>query len=127
MSDVITDKLRLSAIFLGASVGGFIGVSTLREIPEWVQMLIRDQGSDFLVAFTVLGAVIYFSPRLISALQSQAVALSSLAESVKGLPQKDHMRFEELIIGQEMLNRSLDRVHERLDELNRDIHGKAKG
>ncbi len=125
MSEIFKEPARMvvPATLIGGSIGLFAAIRSLENVPPWIQKLIETQGSDFIVAFTVLGAVIYFSPRLIKALTDQAVALSIIAESMRGLPQKDHMKFEEILIGQEMLHRSLDRVHARLDALVKDGNG----
>lgn len=105
------------AIAAGSAAGAFGAIYALAEIPPWVQRLIENQGSDFLVGFSILGAAIYFLPRFLRAQTHQAVALTSLADAVRNLPQKDQMKFEELLIGQEMLHRSVERLHARLDEL----------
>lgn len=92
--------------------------------PEWFGDALKPLGS--VAAF--VGLIVYyvprdFLPRFVRSQEAQASALTSLAENVKNLPQKDHMRFDEILIGQEMLNRSLDRVHARLDDLKRQSDG----
>lgn len=110
-------KWTTPAAAIGATIGAFGAIHTLAEVPPWVQQLIREQGSDFFVAFVILGAAIYFLPRFLLAQTRQAVALTTLADAVKNLPQKDQMKFEEILIGQEMLHRSVERLHARLDEM----------
>lgn len=105
-------------VFLGSSLGSYAAVKMLGEIPSWAQELIKTQGSDFMVAFAFIIGSFFFAPRLITALKDQAVALASLADGVRVLPQKDSLKFEEILIGQEMLNGSIDRMHEAIRSLH---------
>lgn len=113
----LADALKKSApLIVGAAA---VAGSTLgADLPPWAQKMLEQWGP----AGVLLLGIVWYIPRsavqdFIAAQKDQAVALTSVAESIKALPQKDHMKFEELLIGQEMLHRSLDRVHERLDGL----------
>lgn len=104
----------------GALVGGALAI----ELPPWAVKSLEQWGP----AAAIMLLILWYVPRdsikdFILAQQAQAVAMTSVAENIKALPQKDHMKFEEVLIGQEMLHRSLDRVHARLDGLVKDIDG----
>jgi hypothetical protein len=121
--ETMRDWKTPAAAAAGMAIGVFGALQFLSEVPPWVQHLIEMQGSDFLVAFILLGAAIYFAPRFLQAQTHQAIALASLADAVKNLPQKDQMKFEEILIGQEMLHRSVERLHARLDKIAGEYHG----
>lgn len=110
---------KFAPLWIGgaAFVSGAMGL----ELPDWAIESLKQWGP----AAALLALFVWYVPRdsirdFILAQQAQAVALTSVAENLKSLPQKDHMKFEEILIGQEMLHRSLDRVHERLDGLTKD-------
>ncbi len=110
---------------LAIGAAAVAGTTAGLDLPPWAIDMLKQWGP---AGVLILG-VGWYVPRtaikdFIEAQKGQAVALNSLAESVKSLPQKDHMKFEEILIGQEMLNRSLDRVHARLDEMVHERDGK---
>ena len=121
----IVDALkRFAPLLLGGAA--FASGAMVVELPSWAIDSLRQWGP----AAALLLILIWYVPRsaiqdFISAQKEQAVALTSVAENIKALPQKDHMKFEELIIGQEMLNRSIDRLHDRLDDFTKGRDGKS--
>lgn len=112
-------------VALGSAIGAFAGVKALAEVPPWVQTLIADRGLDYVFSFAILGLLAMFVPSFVRTQKDQAVAMTSVAESLRGLPQKDEMKFESILIGQEMLHREVKRLHDRFDAIAEKIHGQA--
>lgn len=87
-------------------------------MPPWLTETLASLGS--VGAF--IGLMIYyvprdFLPRFVKSQETQAVAMASIAESLRSLPQKDDLKFQEIIVGQEMLNDRLDAIADKIDGL----------
>lgn len=120
----IGKKAATSALLLGGSaIGSFAAIQTLAQVPPWIQTLIAERGLDYVFSFAILGTIVYLGPRFIASQKDQAVALTRLSSAVENLPQRDDMKFEAILIGQEMLNRSMDGLSERLRDIEVKING----
>lgn len=100
---------------------GAVGIAAY-GLPPWAIDMTKLWGPGFLMVMGVFGGVAYYVPRdmvprFLKSQEEQAVALGSLAESVKSLPQKDDMKFESLLIGQEMINDSIKGLTDRIETM----------
>jgi len=114
---------KYAPLLIGA---GAVAASTQIDFPPWAIDMLKQWGP----AGILILLFAWYVPRtavteFISSQQAQAAALTALAENVKQLPQKDHMKFEEILLGQQMMLNSVDRLHNRLDGIEERFNGQA--
>ncbi len=100
---------------------GAVGIAAY-GLPPWAIDMTKLWGPGFLMVLAVFAGIAYYVPRdlikqFFQSHKDQAVALTSLADAVKNLPQRDEMKFESVLIGQEMLSNSFNRMDGRLDKI----------
>ena len=78
-------KASVAATLLGSSIGAYGAVRVLSEVPPWVQKLIENQGSDFLVIVVFLGGLIIFGPSFIKSQQDMAVAFGGIKDQLQAM------------------------------------------
>ena len=92
---------------LGGGVGAYVAIRMLSEVPPWIQHLIENQGSDFLVVVVFLGMALLFGPSFIRSQQDMAVAFSGI---------KDQMQIMNSQAGK------LDEIKGMIEDLNLNQH-----
>jgi len=91
---------------IGSSIATFAVLKALDDIPPWGVKLIETQAVGMLGFLVTLGCVVYFAPRLIAALQHQALAMTAVAEQMR------------VMSGQ---SGKLDDIKSSLDDMNLNI------
>lgn len=116
----LSDALkRYAPLGIGAAIAGAAGTGLIDiNLPPWVIDMLKQWGP---AGVLILGFVYYVPrdslPALVRSQQAQAVAMTSIAESLRALPQKDDLKFQEIIVGQEMLNERLDTITDKIDRM----------
>jgi len=92
------------AVFTGAAIWADIG-------PEMRELLFK-WGPGLLIFLVIAQHV----PTLVRAQARQADAMGAVARQLEDLPRRDELKFQDVIIGQELILRELADVKARLDE-----------
>ena len=101
---------------LGVAAGAVSAGAFNFDLPAWAVEMLKQWGP----AGVLIAGFAWYVPRrslsdFFQSSKDQAVATQSLADAVKNLPQRDEMKFESIIVGQEMMHREIKRLHERFD------------
>lgn len=118
-------KWAPAATIIAAVAGSATGVISF-DFPPWVVKQIELGGSAIFVLFGVGALILRYIPsdtvpKAVKAVQDNAIALTSIAETLRSMPQKDDLKFESILIGQQMVHDDLERLNGRLGVIERVI------
>lgn len=112
---------------LGAAAGAVSAGAFSFDLPAWAVEMLRQWGPGGVL----IAGFAWYVPRssikdFFQSQKDQAVATQSLADAVKNLPQRDEMKFESILVGQEMLQRDVRRLHDRFDAMERRANAQTR-
>jgi hypothetical protein len=106
------DRMRdIATAALPWGILGLLGASALGgNVSEGIHRLIQQNGAVLLL----VAIIIQYAPRAIDAQKAQASAMADLAAAVRNAPQRSDLKFDEILIGQQLILDRQEALERRL-------------
>ncbi|MDZ4373072.1 MAG: hypothetical protein U1C74_16835 [Phenylobacterium sp.] len=78
---------------------------------------ILDLGVSALIVVGLILVGRQFIPRFLASQEKVAESLTGISQTLQHLPQRDEFKFQELVIGQELIHQWITTVDKRLDRM----------
>jgi hypothetical protein len=93
-----------------AALAAFTGVAVVGDVGPDMRELLLKWGPGLLIFLVIVQHV----PTFVRASQRQADAMMAMARQLEELPRRDEFKFQDLMIGQELMLRKLADIEKRL-------------